>query len=144
MGHAQPVLPARRARKRRLAHLRLGCSRVGTVQAVCDFVNGHLAFLHGSSNPWTTAADAYRAGQGVCRDFAHLAITFCRALNIPSRYAFGYIPNIGIPPPYEPTDFCAWFEVYLSGRWYTFDARINQPRVGACSSDEVATRSTWP
>ena len=100
------------------------------VQAICDFVNGHLAFVHGSSNPWTTAADAYRSGQGVCRDFAHLAITFCRALNIPARYAFGYIPNIGIPPPYEPADFCAWFEVYLSGRWHTFDARINEPRIG--------------
>jgi transglutaminase-like putative cysteine protease len=100
------------------------------VQAICDFVNAHLAYVHGSSNPWTTAADAYRSGQGVCRDFAHLAITFCRALNIPARYAFGYIPDIGNPPPYEVMDFAAWFEVYLSGRWHTFDARLNQPRIG--------------
>ncbi len=102
----------------------------GRVQAVCDFVNGHLQFLHGSSNPWTTAADAYRSRQGVCRDFAHLAITFCRALNIPTRYVFGYIPDIENSMPYEPMDFSAWFEVWLSGRWYTFDARINRPRIG--------------
>ena len=100
------------------------------VQAICDVVNRHLAYVPGSSNPWTTAADAYRSGQGVCRDFAHLAITFCRALNIPARYTFGYIPAIGIPEPSEPMDFSAWFEAFLSGRWYTFDARINQPRIG--------------
>jgi transglutaminase-like putative cysteine protease len=100
------------------------------VQAVVDFVHGHLEFVPGASNPWTTAADAYRAGQGVCRDFAHLAITFCRALNIPSRYVFGYIPDIGVPAPDEPMDFAAWFEAYLGGRWYTFDARNNTPRVG--------------
>ena len=74
-------------------------------------------------------ADAYRAGQGVCRDFAHLAITFCRALNIPARYVFGYIPDVGVPPV-EPMDFAAWFEAYLDGRWHTFDARNNTPRVG--------------
>jgi transglutaminase-like putative cysteine protease len=86
--------------------------------------------LPGSSNPWTTAADAFRARQGVCRDYAHLAITFCRALNIPARYVFGYLPTIGVPPPAEPMDFAAWFEVYLDGRWHTFDARNNTPRVG--------------
>jgi transglutaminase-like putative cysteine protease len=102
----------------------------GRVQAVCDFVNSHIEYLAGSSNPWTTAMDAYRARQGVCRDFAHLAISFCRALNIPARYVFGYIPDIGVPLPEEPMDFSAWFEVYLSDRWYTFDARLNQPRVG--------------
>jgi transglutaminase-like putative cysteine protease len=100
------------------------------VQAIVDYVHGHLEFVPGASNPWTTAADAYRAGQGVCRDFAHLAITFCRALNIPARYVFGYIPNIGIPPPREPMDFAAWFEAYLDGRWHTFDARNNKPRTG--------------
>ena len=100
------------------------------VQNICDFVHNHLQFMHGSSNPWTTAADAYRMGQGVCRDYAHLAITFCRAMNIPARYAFGYIPDIGVPVPVEAMDFCAWFEVFLGGRWYTFDARNNQPRVG--------------
>jgi transglutaminase-like putative cysteine protease len=102
----------------------------GRVQAVVDFVHGHLEFVPGASNPWTSAADAYRAGQGVCRDYAHLAITFCRALNIPARYVFGYISDIGVPPPAEPMDFAAWFEAYLDGRWHTFDARNNTPRVG--------------
>ena len=100
------------------------------VQTIVDFVHGHLEWVAGSSNPWTTAADAYRAGQGVCRDFAHLAITFCRALNIPARYVFGYIPDIDVPPVAEPMDFAAWFEAYLDGRWYTFDARNNMPRTG--------------
>jgi transglutaminase-like putative cysteine protease len=102
----------------------------GRVQAIVDYVHGHLEFVPGASNPWTTAADAYRAGQGVCRDFAHLTITFCRALNIPARYVFGYIPDIGVPPLAEPMDFAAWCEVYLDGRWYTFDARNNVPRIG--------------
>jgi transglutaminase-like putative cysteine protease len=100
------------------------------VQAIVDYVHGHLEWVAGASNPWTTAVDAYRAGQGVCRDFAHLAITFCRALNIPARYVFGYIPDIDIPPPTEPMDFAAWFEVYLDGAWHTFDARNNRRRVG--------------
>jgi transglutaminase-like putative cysteine protease len=100
------------------------------VQTIVDFVHDALEFVPGASNPWTTAADAYRAGQGVCRDFAHLAITFCRALNIPARYVFGYIPAIGVPPPAEPMDFAAWFEAYLGGRWHTFDARNNTPRIG--------------
>jgi transglutaminase-like putative cysteine protease len=100
------------------------------VQAIVDYVHEHLEFMPGASNPWTTAADAYRAGQGVCRDFAHLAITFCRALNIPARYVFGYIPDVDVPPPSEPMDFAAWFEAYLDGRWHTFDARNNTPRVG--------------
>jgi transglutaminase-like putative cysteine protease len=100
------------------------------VQAIVDFVHAHLEFVPGASNPWTTAADAHRAGQGVCRDFAHLAITFCRALNIPARYVFGYIPDIGVPEPVEAMDFAAWFEAYLDGEWHTFDARNNIPRVG--------------
>jgi transglutaminase-like putative cysteine protease len=111
----------------RFGNLPGGWSRV---QAIVDYVHGHLEFVPGASNPWTTAADAYRAGQGVCRDFAHLAITFCRALNIPARYVFGYIPDIGVPPPAEAMDFAAWFEAYLDGRWYTFDARNNRPRIG--------------
>jgi transglutaminase-like putative cysteine protease len=100
------------------------------VQAIVDYVHEHLEWVEGASNPWTTAVDAYRAGQGVCRDFAHLAITFCRALNIPSRYVFGYIPNIGVPTPPEAMDFAAWFEVWLDGAWHTFDARNNVPRTG--------------
>ncbi len=103
----------------------------GRVQAIVDYVHGYLQFVPGASNPWTTAADAYRAGQGVCRDFAHLAITFCRALNVPARYVFGYLPDIDVPAgPPEAMDFAAWFEVYMDGRWHTFDARNNTPRIG--------------
>jgi transglutaminase-like putative cysteine protease len=129
------VLPSRFCLPDELGHeawQRFGGLQPGwaRVQAIVDYVHDCLAFVPGASNPWTTAADAYLARQGVCRDFAHLAITFCRALNIPARYVFGYLPNIGIPPPSEPMDFAAWFEAYLDGRWHTFDARNNTPRVG--------------
>jgi transglutaminase-like putative cysteine protease len=100
------------------------------VQAIMDFVHGHLQFDHAASNPWTTAKDVYIAEQGVCRDYAHLAITFCRALNIPARYVFGYIPAIGPNAIQEEMDFAAWCEVWLDGRWHTFDARNNAPRTG--------------
>jgi len=100
-----------------------------------------LEYVPGASNPWTTAADVHRAGQGVCRDFAHLAITFCRALNIPARYVFGYIPDIGVPPPLDPMDFAAWFEACLDGRWHTFDARTTPPASGAWSSAAAGTPS---
>jgi transglutaminase-like putative cysteine protease len=99
------------------------------VQAVCDFVHNHIEFGYVHGRPTKTALDAYREGQGVCRDFAHLAIAFYRALNIPARYCSGYIGDIGVPYA-GPMDFCAWFEVYLGGRWYTFDARYNTPRIG--------------
>ncbi len=100
--------------------------------------------MPGASNPWTTAADAYRAGQGVCRDFAHLAITFCRALNIPARYVFGYIPDVGVAEPDEEMDFAAWFEAYIDGRWHTFDARNNTPRDrDGWSWGAAGTQSTW-
>ena len=111
----------------RFGNLEPGWERV---QAIVDFVHGHLEWVAGASNPWTTAVDAFRAGQGVCRDFAHVGISFCRALNIPTRYVFGYIPEIDVPPPSEPMDFAAWFEVYLDGEWHTFDARNNRRRVG--------------
>jgi len=100
------------------------------VQAICDWVHGNIRFQYGSSNSLTTAADVCAQGVGVCRDFAHLAVTFCRALNIPARYVFGYLPDIGVPPPDAPMDFCAWMEVYLAGRWWTFDPRNNEPRIG--------------
>ena len=100
------------------------------VQAICDWVHGNIRFQYGTSNSLTTAADVCVAGVGVCRDFAHLAVTFCRALNIPARYVFGYLPDVGVPPPDAPMDFCAWMEVYLSGRWWTFDPRNNEPRIG--------------
>jgi transglutaminase-like putative cysteine protease len=102
----------------------------GRVQAICDWVHGTLQFAYGTSQPLTTAVDALRAGTGVCRDFAHIAVTFCRALNIPARYVFGYLPDIGVPPPYAPMDFCAWFEAFLGGRWWTFDPRNNERRIG--------------
>lgn len=102
----------------------------GRVQAICDWTQGNIRFQYGTSNPLTTAADVCAQGVGVCRDFAHLAISFCRALNIPARYAYGYLPDIGVPAPDAPMDFCAWMEVYLGGRWYTFDPRNNQFRIG--------------
>ncbi|GAC1536029.1 MAG: transglutaminase family protein [Acidimicrobiales bacterium] len=102
----------------------------GRVQAINDFVHSHLTWQAGASIPSTTAVDVYQSGLGVCRDFAHLAISFCRALNIPARYVFGYLPDVGVPDPEEPMDFCAWTEVFLGGRWYTFDPRNNVPRAG--------------
>jgi transglutaminase-like putative cysteine protease len=100
------------------------------VRAICDHVHGHLRFGYGSSTPSTTAADAYAAGCGVCRDFAHVAISFCRALSIPARYVFGYLPDMDVPPDPAPMDFAAWIEVYLDGRWWTFDPRNNAARKG--------------
>jgi transglutaminase-like putative cysteine protease len=102
----------------------------GRVQAICDWVHENVRFKYGSSNPLTTALDVYQRRVGVCRDFAHLAITFCRAMNIPARYVFGYLPDIGVPPPYEKMDFAAWFEAYVDGQWRTFDPRNNTPRIG--------------
>ena len=100
------------------------------VQAINDFVHRHLTWEAGTTIPSTTALDVYQSGRGVCRDFAHLAISFCRALNIPARYVFGYLPDIGVPPASEAMDFCAWTEVYLGHRWYTFDPRNNTRRAG--------------
>ena len=100
------------------------------VQAVCDFVHGHLQFNYQKARADRTALDAFRERVGVCRDFAHLAITFCRCLNIPARYATGYLGDIGVPPVPDPMDFSAWFQVYLQGQWYTFDARHNRRRIG--------------
>jgi transglutaminase-like putative cysteine protease len=100
------------------------------VQAICDWVYQNIQFAYGSSTPRTTAADVYGQRVGVCRDFAHLAVTFCRALNIPARYVFGYLPDIPVPAVQTPMDFSAWMEVYLGDRWYTFDPRNNVPRIG--------------
>jgi len=102
----------------------------GRVQAICDFVHNHITFGYEHARATRTALEAYNEGRGVCRDYAHLAIAFCRCLNIPARYCTGYLGDIGIPPPYGPMDFAAWFEAYLGGRWYTFDARNNVPRIG--------------
>jgi transglutaminase-like putative cysteine protease len=100
------------------------------VQAICDWVKAHVVFDYSRARPTKTALDVYTERAGVCRDFQHLAITFCRALNIPARYATGYLGDIGVPIAPYPMDFSAWFEAYLGGRWYTFDARHNRPRIG--------------
>ena len=100
------------------------------VQAICDWVHGNIRYDDADSTPTTTALDVWQRRAGVCRDFAQLATTFCRSLNIPARYVFGYLPDIGVPPPDYPMDFCAWFEAYLGGRWWTFDPRNNQRRLG--------------
>ena len=100
------------------------------VQAICDFVNGHIAFGYEHARATMTAWDAFHEGRGVCRDYAHLAIAFCRAMNIPARYCTGYLGDIGMPPPYGTMDFAGWFEAYLGGHWHTFDARNNMPRIG--------------
>jgi len=99
------------------------------VQAICNWVQNNMTFGYHFARPTKTAADALREHTGVCRDFAHLAVTLCRAMNIPARYASGYMGDIGVPPS-GPGDFCAWFEAYLGGRWYTLDARHNTPRIG--------------
>ncbi|MFL5706916.1 MAG: transglutaminase family protein [Ktedonobacteraceae bacterium] len=100
------------------------------VQAICDWVHEHIRFQYGTSTPQTSAVDIYEQRVGVCRDLTHLAVTFCRALNIPTRYVFGYLPDIGVPISEAPMDFCAWMEVYLGDRWWTFDPRNNTPRIG--------------
>jgi transglutaminase-like putative cysteine protease len=102
----------------------------GRVQAVCNWVHEKVTFGYEFSSPLRTALGVYTGRVGVCRDFQHLAITFCRALNIPARYATGYLGDIAIPPVPGPMDFSAWFEAYLGGRWWTFDARHNIRRVG--------------
>jgi transglutaminase-like putative cysteine protease len=100
------------------------------VQAVCNWVHSRVSFGYQYARPTKTALDVFTERFGVCRDFQHLAVTLCRALNIPARYATGYLGDIGIPPSLTPMDFSAWFEAYLDGRWWTFDARHNQPRIG--------------
>jgi transglutaminase-like putative cysteine protease len=100
------------------------------VQAVCDAVHAHLKFDYLQARNTRTAYEAYQERVGVCRDFAHLAIAFCRCLNIPARYCTGYLGDIGVAAVPDPMDFSAWFEAYLGNRWYTFDARHNAPRIG--------------
>jgi len=100
------------------------------VQAIVDFAHNHVEFGYHFARSTKTAWDAYQEKQGVCRDFAHLAIALCRCMNIPARYCTGYLGDIGIPPVDAPMDFSAWFDVYLGDRWHTFDARHNRPRIG--------------
>jgi transglutaminase-like putative cysteine protease len=100
------------------------------VQAVCDWVHAKVTFGYQYARATKTALDVFTERVGVCRDFQHLAVTMCRALNIPARYATGYLGDIGVPVSPSPMDFSAWFEAYLDDRWWTFDARHNQPRIG--------------
>lgn len=100
------------------------------VQAICDFAHATIRFDYQQARATRCASDSVRERVGVCRDFAHLAVTLCRAMNIPARYCTGYLGDIGIPPVDCPMDFSAWFEAYLGDRWYTFDARHNTPRIG--------------
>lgn len=100
------------------------------VQDICDFVHQHIEFGYQYASPSKTAFGAYSERRGVCRDYAHLAIALCRCMNIPARYCTGYLGDIGIPPVHSPMDFAGWFEAYLGGDWYTFDARNNVPRIG--------------
>lgn len=100
------------------------------VQAIATFVHEHIEFGYHHACPTRTAWEAYQERRGVCRDFAHLAVTLCRCMNIPARYCTGYLGDIGVPPADAPMDFSAWFEAYLGDQWHTFDARHGQPRIG--------------
>jgi len=102
----------------------------GRVQAICDFVHRHIAFGYEYADPTLTALGAFNERRGVCRDFAHLAITLCRCMNIPARYCTGYLGDIGVPPAAAPMDFAASFEAYLGHQWHTFDPRNNARRIG--------------
>jgi transglutaminase-like putative cysteine protease len=108
-------------------HLSPGWSRV---QAICDYVHDRITFGYEHARATRTAFEVFEEQRGVCRDYAHLAIAFCRCLNIPTRYCNGYVSDIGLPLPHAPGDFAAWMEVYLDGRWHTFDPRNNASRIG--------------
>jgi transglutaminase-like putative cysteine protease len=131
---------------RMFGHTPLGRPRV---QAICDFVHQHIVFDYSCARPTKTAFEAFREGRGVCRDYAHLAVALCRALNIPARYCTGYISDVGLPPPYPPMDFCAWFQAYIGGSWQDFDPRNNAPRTGRVlmaygrDATDVALSSTF-
>ena len=114
------------------AWAQFGSTRPGwpRVQAICDFVHGHIRFDYLQARATRTAVEGFRERVGVCRDFMHLAITLCRCMNIPARYCTGYLGDIGVPPVPDPMDFSAWFEAFLGGQWHAFDARHNMPRIG--------------
>jgi transglutaminase-like putative cysteine protease len=134
-----------------IAWQRFGAGPTGwqRVQAICDFVHGHIEFGYQYASRTRTALGAYNDGRGVCRDFAHLAIALCRCMNIPARYCTGYLGDIRITPVPAPMDFAGWFEAYLGDRWYTFDARNNTPRIGRIlmargrDASDVALASTF-
>jgi transglutaminase-like putative cysteine protease len=121
----------------------------GRVQAICDFVHRHISFGYEHARMTRTALEAFHDRTGVCRDYAHLAVAFCRCMNIPARYCTGYLGDIGVTPLPAPMDFAAWFEVFLGGQWYTFDARNNVRRIGRVliargrDASDVAISSTF-
>ena len=100
------------------------------VQAICDYVHNHITFDYQRARSTRTAWEAFNERSGVCRDFAHLVIAFCRCMNIPARYCTGYLGDVGVLPPYGVPDLAAWMEVYIGGGWYIFDPRNNVPRIG--------------
>ena len=100
------------------------------VQAICDYVHNRIFFNYQNARATRSAAQAFDERIGVCRDYAHLAIAFCRSMNIPARYCTGYLGDVGTPPPFPPGDFAAWFEAWIGGRWHIFDPRNNVPRIG--------------
>ena len=121
----------------------------GRVQAICDYVHRHITFGYEHARMTRTALEAFYDRTGVCRDYTHLAVAFCRCMNIPARYCTGYLGDIGVPPPHGTMDFAAWFEVFLDGHWHTFDARNNTPRIGRVliargrDASDVAISSTF-
>ena len=121
----------------------------GRVQAICDYVHRHITFGYEHARMTRTALEAFHDKTGVCRDYAHLAVAFCRCMNIPARYCTGYLGDIGVPPPHGTMDFAAWFEAFLDGHWYTFDPRNNVPRIGRVliargrDASDVAISSTF-
>lgn len=100
------------------------------VQAICEFVHNHISFNSQNARATRSATEAFNERSGVCRDYAHLAIAFCRCMNIPARYCTGYLSDVGTSPPYAAGDFAAWFEAWVGGRWHLFDPRNNVPRIG--------------
>jgi hypothetical protein len=125
--------------------LRLPATHIRSLICFASGVHAILlasCFANEHARATMTAWEVFNEGKGVCRDYAHLAITFCRCMNIPARYCTGYLGDIGVPPPYGPMDFASWFEAYLGGRWYTFDARNNMPRIGRVLMLKGAMRRT--
>ena len=131
----QFLLPSRYCDSEALSDLAwslFGSSKPGwdRVQQIVDYVHGHITFGYNHARADRTASEGHSERIGVCRDFAHLAVTLCRCMNVPARYCTGYLGDIGVPKDPAPMDFSAWFEVFLGGRWHTFDARHNVPRIG--------------
>jgi len=119
------------------------------VRSISEWVHEHLTYEVGASSATTTAADVFASGIGVCRDFTQLGIALCRALNVPARYVAGYLPDIGVTPPFPPMDFSSWFEAWIGSQWWTFDPRNNEPRIGRVviaygrDASDTAMVTTW-